>query len=71
MSKLKEYFSTDWAAMTTQDWIGTLLTIAVFVLMIVVYVYALHPKNRDKLESKKNIPLDDEPSDNGENNVGK
>ena len=56
--------------MTTNDWVGTVLTIVVFVLMIAAYVYALHPKNRDKLESHKNIPLDDESSDNGEENGG-
>ncbi len=71
MSNLKEYFSTDWAAMTVSDWVGTLLTVFVFVVMVIVYVYALRPKNREKLEAQKHIPLDDESSDSGEKNGGK
>ncbi len=71
MSSLKEYFSTDWASMTASDWVGTILTLVVFVLMVIVYVYALRPKNRDKLEAQKHIPLDDESSDSGEDNGGK
>ena len=71
MTSLKEYFSTDWAAMTAHDWVGTILTVVVFILMIVVYVYALRPKNREKLEKQKHIPLDDESVDSGENNGGK
>lgn len=71
MTKLKEYFSTDWSAMTFQDWVGTILTVTVFVLMVIVYVYALRPKNREKLEAQKHIPLDDESFDSGENNGGK
>lgn len=53
-------FSTDWAAMTTQDWIGTIMTVVAFLLMVGLYVYVLHPKNRGKFEGKKNIPIDDE-----------
>ena len=34
MSSLKEYFHTDWAAMTTTDWIGTILTVVIFLLMM-------------------------------------
>ena len=60
MNSLKEYFYTDWGAMTTNDWIGTILTVVIFLLMVGLYVYVLRPKNRDKFESKKYIPLDDE-----------
>ena len=38
MNSLKEYFHTDWGAMTTTDWIGTILTVVIFLLMIVAYV---------------------------------
>jgi len=51
---------TDWAAMTTQDWIGTIMTVVAFGLMVGLYVYVLNPKNRSKFEGKKNIPIDDE-----------
>ncbi|MCG8429256.1 MAG: cbb3-type cytochrome c oxidase subunit 3 [Chromatiales bacterium] len=70
MSSLAEYFSTDWGAMTTNDWVGTILTVVVFLLLVIVYVYALRPKNREKLESHKHIPLDDESTESGEKNVG-
>ncbi len=72
MSSLAEYFHTDWEAMTTSDWVGTILTVVIFLLMVVLYVHVLRPKNREKFESKKNIPLDDdETSDIGDNNGGK
>ena len=71
MTSLKEYFSTDWGAMTTNDWIGTILTVVVFLLMVFLYVYVLRPKNRDKFESKKYIPLDeDERINSGDKNGG-
>ena len=60
MSSLKDYFHTDWGAMTTNDWIGTILTVVVFLLMVGLYVYVLRPKNRDRFESRRFLPLDDE-----------
>ncbi len=71
MSSLADYFHTDWEAMTTNDWIGTILTVVIFLLMVVAYVYVLRPKNRDKLEAQKYIPMDDDESiDSGEKNGG-
>ena len=67
MNSLKEHFHTDWAAMTTNDWIGTILTLVVFLLMAGLYIYVLHPKNRDKIESKKHIPVDDDISSGDKN----
>jgi cytochrome c oxidase cbb3-type subunit 4 len=67
---LKEYFHTDWEAMTTNDWIGLSMTVVAFVLMIIVYFYALRPKNRDKLEKNRFIPLDDDATDSGDKNGG-
>lgn len=60
MTNLNEYFHTDWAAMTQHDWAGLILTVAVFFGMIAIYVYALLPSNREKLEAQRFIPLDDE-----------
>ncbi len=57
---MMEYLQTDWAAMTLNDWIGTIVTVAVFFLMIWAYVYTFHPKNKEKLESQRHIPLDDD-----------
>ena len=60
MDSLKEYFQTDWAAMTLHDWIGLGITIVVFFVMIALYVYVFHPSNKEKLESHRHIPLDDD-----------
>lgn len=57
---MMEYFQTDWAAMTLNDWIGTIVTVVIFILMIWAYVYTFHPKNKEKLESRRHIPLDDD-----------
>ena len=46
--------------MTRNDWIGTILTVVVFLLMVGVYVIVLRPKNRDALEAQKHIPIDDD-----------
>lgn len=71
MSSLSDYFHTDWEAMTTTDWVGLILTVVIFLLMVVAYVYAFRPKNRDKLEAQKYIPLDDGDNiESGDKNVG-
>ena len=49
--------------MTISDWIGLVVTVVVFFLMIWAYVYVFHPKNREKLESQKYIPIDEERDD--------
>jgi cytochrome c oxidase cbb3-type subunit 4 len=67
---LKEYFHTDWEAMTTNDWIGLSMTVVAFLLMIGVYFYALRPKNREKLEKNRFIPMDDDATDSGDKNGG-
>ncbi len=60
MDSIKEYFHTDWAAMTFHDWLGLGITIVVFFVMIALYIYIFHPSNKEKLEAHRNIPLDDE-----------
>ena len=57
---MNSYFFTDWSAMTMQDWLGLIVTIVVFLLMIGLYVYVFHPANKDKLEAHRHIPLDDD-----------
>ena len=71
MTSLAEYFHTDWEAMTTSDWIGTILTVVIFILMIVAYFQIFRPKNRDRLEKNKHIPFDEEQDSSGENDGGK
>jgi cytochrome c oxidase cbb3-type subunit 4 len=68
---MRDYFHTDWAAMTATDWVGTILTVVLFVLMIVAYFQVFRPKNRDKLEARKHIPFEEENQDIGEQNGGK
>jgi cytochrome c oxidase cbb3-type subunit IV len=70
VSSLKEYFHTDWGAMTTNDWIGLILTVVIFLLMVGLYVYVLRPKNRDKLERQRFIPVDEERTESGDKNGG-
>jgi cytochrome c oxidase cbb3-type subunit 4 len=60
MDSLKEYFQTDWAAMTLSDWIGTIVTVGIFFLMIWAYVFVLNPKNKEKLESQRHLPFEDD-----------
>jgi cytochrome c oxidase cbb3-type subunit 4 len=57
---VSDYFSTDWGAMTLQDWLGLIVTIVVFLFMIGLYVYVFHPANKEKLEAQRHIPLDDD-----------
>ncbi|MES9998669.1 MAG: cbb3-type cytochrome c oxidase subunit 3 [Candidatus Thiodiazotropha lotti] len=57
--------------MTTNDWIGMIMTVVTFFLMIGVYFYALRPKNKDKLEKNRFIPMDDDANDSGDKNGGK
>lgn len=70
MSSLKDYFHTDWEAMTNTDWVGLIMTVVAFLLMIIVYFYALRPKNREKLEKHRFIPMDDDAIDSGDKNGG-
>lgn len=60
MSNLGEYFQTDWAAMSLNDWIGTFLTVAVFFLMVWTYFYVFNPKNKQRFESQRHIPFEED-----------
>jgi len=66
VSSLVEYFDTDWQAMTTNDWIGTILSIVIFLLMLVAYFQVFRPKNRERLEARKHIPFDEDNENNGD-----
>lgn len=70
MNSLQAYFHTDWEAMTTNDWIGMILTVVVFLLMVGLYVYVLRPKNRDKFESRKYLPIEEDHSESGDKDGG-
>jgi len=63
--KLKEYFHTDFGAMTSSDWVGLTMTVVFFVLMATAYIYVLNPKNAKRLNSYGAIPMDDEKLERG------
>jgi cytochrome c oxidase cbb3-type subunit 4 len=71
VNSLKEYFHTDWAAMTTNDWIGAILTVVIALLMILAYFHVFRPKNRERLESRRFIPFEEDDQAGGENDGGK
>nr|WP_207162343.1 cbb3-type cytochrome c oxidase subunit 3 [Thiocapsa imhoffii] len=52
--------------MTTNDWIGTILTVVIFLLMVGAYFYVFRPKNREKLEAMKHIPFEEDKEHNGD-----
>jgi len=60
VTKLREYFQTDWSAMTGTDWFGLILTVVVFIIMVVVYVWVLNPKNKESIESHRTMLLDED-----------
>lgn len=60
MNSLREYFSSDWAAMTLHDWLGLGITIVVFIVMVAMYVYIFHPANKQRLEAHRFIPLEED-----------
>lgn len=62
MTSLGEYFSTDWSAMTAADWVGLIVTVVTFVLMVGLYFYVFRPKNRERLERHRHIPFEDDGS---------
>ena len=59
MTNLANYFHTEWAALSLHDWIGMIITVTVFLLMIGVYVYVLDPRRKNELEAQRHIPLDE------------
>ncbi len=71
VNSISAYFHTDWAAMTVSDWVGTILTVVIFVLMVVVYFQVFRPKNRDRLEAQKHIPFEVDNESNGDKDGGK
>ncbi len=63
MNKLQEYFHTDWSAMTLHDWIGLIVTVGAFLAMVWIYFYVFNPKNKERLESQRHIPFEEENTD--------
>ena len=62
MNSLREHFSTNWSAMTLNDWIGMSVTVIISALMVVVYLYVFKRENREKLEAHRFIIMDEDSS---------
>ena len=60
MSNIERYLSTDWAAMTTQDWAGLIVTVLVFLGMLITFALALRPSKRKEMEEQKYKILDED-----------
>jgi len=60
VTKLMGYLGMDVAVMTTNDWLGVFLSVAVFMGMVYVYVMVFRPANKDTFESQRSMALDDE-----------
>lgn len=60
MNEISAYFHTNWQAMGLHDWLGLGITIVVFLIMVGLYTYVFHPANKERLESQRYIPLDDD-----------
>lgn len=60
MTKLLDYFHTDWAAMTRNDWLGVFFTVGAFIAMIAAYVLVFSPRNKDAFDAQADMALRDE-----------
>lgn len=69
MESVMEYFHTDWAAMTTTDWIGLVAVVTISLLMLYVYVWVFKPGNKGKLEEHRDFVLKDDPKVGEDNHV--
>ncbi|MDC9725261.1 MAG: cbb3-type cytochrome c oxidase subunit 3 [Gammaproteobacteria bacterium] len=45
--------------MTGTDWFGLVLTVVVFLVIFVAYVWVLNPKNKEEIESHRTMLLDE------------
>ena len=55
-----DYLRTDWAAMSSNDWQGVILTLLACVAMVVVYVMVFNPKNKAAFEAHNDMVLREE-----------
>jgi len=57
---LRDYFHTDWAAMTASDWLGLLMTFITLLMMVALYWYVFTPSNKERLEAMRHIPTEED-----------
>jgi cytochrome c oxidase cbb3-type subunit 4 len=63
VNTLQQHFHTEWASMTLPDWIGVIVTVAVFLVMVGLYVFVFLPSNKEKLEAHRYMPLEEDQND--------
>ena len=59
MNSLREFFATDWQAMTHSDWTGLIIALVLTALMIGLYSWVFKPGNRDHFEQYRDFVNDD------------
>jgi cytochrome c oxidase cbb3-type subunit 4 len=60
VNSLRDYFHTDWAAMTLHDWLGMSVTVIVFLIMCGLFAYVMHPSNKQRFENQRRLPSEDD-----------
>ncbi|MDQ6986861.1 MAG: CcoQ/FixQ family Cbb3-type cytochrome c oxidase assembly chaperone [Mariprofundaceae bacterium] len=56
---LRDFFHTDWQAMTHVDWTGLLIVLVLAALMIGLYIWIFRPSNKDKFEQYRDFVNED------------
>jgi cytochrome c oxidase cbb3-type subunit 4 len=52
---IKDYFQTDWAALTRADWAGLVIVTLLTLVMIGLYVWVFKPGNKNKFEQYRDF----------------
>jgi cytochrome c oxidase cbb3-type subunit 4 len=60
VNSLREFFSTDWEAMTHADWTGMIIALVHTALKIGLYVWIFKPANRDHFEQYRDFVNDND-----------
>ena len=64
---MNSFFSTNWSEMTLNDWIGTSVTVIIFLLMVGAYLYTFKKGNRERLEAHRFIIMNEDSSEKEDN----
>ncbi len=60
---IRDFFHTDWHAMTSSDWAGLVIVLILTVLMAGLYVWVLRPSNKEKFEQYRDFVNKDRDDD--------
>jgi cbb3-type cytochrome oxidase subunit 3 len=70
VNSLRDFFSTDWEAMTRADWTGLIIVLVLTALMIGLYFWIFRPANRDKFEQYRDFVNDDDDDEDKNREAG-